>query len=586
MKTFIIEEIEKKALHLFDDVKNALNCSGEDEIRNKVSLVPTQFFDPTRKINVVFAGQYSAGKSTILSILTQKKLKTGGGITTEKPETLEWNGMLITDTPGIHTHNRPDHDEITYEAISKADLIVFVVTSEGFSNHLGNHFRELIIEKSKGNEMMLIVNKMGHTRDGNTKEQQEIILKHDILPVIKPYTAEDYYVSFLDALFYLESQKDKNKKYQDQMILESGINSFIENLNHFVQDKKLVGKCSTSLYEVEKLLSDIISSFNTGDPHIDATIHFLSKQRQIIVETKKNISDSIEIILNKYSNTIENWGNEIANNLLSTDRLEEVNNQLSNRLNDVDELIGEINDVIEKKIDSELSHLKNQIDDFENTEFAQNLKFEFNKIIDSINISDKNTKAFQEASDYANKFGIFLAKNAVGQNSSSGLSSFFKLSGYSGSNIHTNVKTAANFLGYKLKPWEAVKWTRTIGQTGKLLGVAGAGLGVFLQIRDDKNEDKVEREMKQKRGEIRNDFKKMANVTETRFNNEVEEWIKQNLNIRIEDIDKNIEQISEIVSTQKKELDTFNELLKRTRLLIDDIHLSAKENKDFNDNIN
>ena len=41
-----------------------------------------------------------------------------------------------------------------------ADLIVFVCTVEVFSKGLGAHFRKLLIEKGKGNEMMLVFNKM------------------------------------------------------------------------------------------------------------------------------------------------------------------------------------------------------------------------------------------------------------------------------------------------------------------------------------------------------------------------------------------------------------------------------------------
>lgn len=71
---------------------------------------------------------------------------------------MDWNGIEVVDTPGIHTQKRPDHDAITYDAMSKADLIVFVCTAEGFSEGLGKHFRKLLIEKGKGNEMMLVFN--------------------------------------------------------------------------------------------------------------------------------------------------------------------------------------------------------------------------------------------------------------------------------------------------------------------------------------------------------------------------------------------------------------------------------------------
>ena len=139
-------------------------------------------FEPDRndddQIKLVFSGQYSAGKSTILKMLTgDESITIGAGITTQKANEYEWKGLKVIDTPGIHTQLRPDHDAISYEAISKADMLVFVVTNELFDEFLAGHFRKLAIDKDKAGEMILVVNKMGRTSLGNSPEQQEIISK-------------------------------------------------------------------------------------------------------------------------------------------------------------------------------------------------------------------------------------------------------------------------------------------------------------------------------------------------------------------------------------------------------------------------
>jgi predicted GTPase len=48
-------------------------------------------------------------------------------IATDKTAPYDWNGIRVIDTPGLFT-DRADHDEITYEAIAKADLLVFCLT--------------------------------------------------------------------------------------------------------------------------------------------------------------------------------------------------------------------------------------------------------------------------------------------------------------------------------------------------------------------------------------------------------------------------------------------------------------------------
>ncbi|MBO4506931.1 MAG: 50S ribosome-binding GTPase, partial [Lachnospiraceae bacterium] len=48
------------------------------------------------KVKIVFAGQYSAGKSSIIKMLTgDDTIATGAKITTQETHTYEWNGLEI-----------------------------------------------------------------------------------------------------------------------------------------------------------------------------------------------------------------------------------------------------------------------------------------------------------------------------------------------------------------------------------------------------------------------------------------------------------------------------------------------------------
>ena len=166
--------------------------------------------DRSEGIRLVFAGQYSAGKSSILKMLTGREdIAIDAGITTQETHSYNWEGIEIVDTPGIHTQLRPDHDQISYEAIASADMLVFVITNELFDSYIADHFRKLAIDKDKAGEMILVVNKMDRTAGGNTEAQQQIITE-DLRKVLAPYTPEQLHVSFLDAKSYLESIKERS----------------------------------------------------------------------------------------------------------------------------------------------------------------------------------------------------------------------------------------------------------------------------------------------------------------------------------------------------------------------------------------
>ena len=162
MEEFQLSKFTKEGAQLLREVTEEFNRLGIDSSR-----LPKTFPDDSGKIKLVFVGQYSAGKSSIIKMLTGEDVAIGAAITTQDSTPYEWNGLEIIDTPGIHTELRPDHDEITYEQINHAALLIFVITNEGFSQRMGDHFRTLAIDQKRAANMVLVVNKMDRTALGN-----------------------------------------------------------------------------------------------------------------------------------------------------------------------------------------------------------------------------------------------------------------------------------------------------------------------------------------------------------------------------------------------------------------------------------
>ena len=99
------------------------------------------------KLRVAFIGQYSAGKSTIISALTGvKDIKIDSDVATDSTQDYSWNKVVITDTPGIGTDNA-DHDEKTYELLKRADIIVYCLTYSLFNPESLHNFKKIAYEK-------------------------------------------------------------------------------------------------------------------------------------------------------------------------------------------------------------------------------------------------------------------------------------------------------------------------------------------------------------------------------------------------------------------------------------------------------
>lgn len=565
--------MSNECLRLFSETKEAFLKSEKDQIKRIALSVPSCFIDENKSVNIVFAGQYSAGKSSIISILTGEKLEIGQGVTTQKTQSFLWNGITITDTPGVHTQKRPDHDEITYQAIANADLVIFVVTNEGFSEHLAQHFRKLLIDKGKGQEMMLVVNKMESTELGNTEEQQKIYIEKNLIPVISPdFSPEDLYVSFVDAKVYEDAMKTMDSEEKEWLLGVSGFDKFIENLNKFIRDKDFIGKCTTSLYQNEQLICDAMAEFGTGDFCVDGTINVLSKQRRILSESKENIKNSSYNLVRRHTQQIIRWGDDIANDLSSKDKESDVNNKLQECYSKVNDIPISIANEFDMIVSKENERLKDQIQDLENTSFVRDFKTVFEEKYSDIKADPARSRGTQKGAKKISDFGVWLSKQSTGPNAGSGWASIFKLGTYSGSKTHTVVLEVGHWVGHKFKPWEAVKIAGKIGKVGKFLGVAGSFIGIIAQISSDRQEVKLERQLSDTRSDIRNSFNSAADVINMKFDEETQTWVEDNYDTKIEEIDQSLEELKSLAELKQSELENYQVLLDRNRELIKKMH--------------
>ena len=86
-----------------------------------------------RKFSIALFGRTMAGKSTLMEILTGgdgASIGKGGQRTTRDVRSYEWNGLTVTDVPGIAAFEGRDDEELAFEAAAQADLVLFLITDD------------------------------------------------------------------------------------------------------------------------------------------------------------------------------------------------------------------------------------------------------------------------------------------------------------------------------------------------------------------------------------------------------------------------------------------------------------------------
>ena len=338
------------------------------------SKLPKVFPAESGKIKLVFVGQYSAGKSSIIKMLTGEDVEVGAAITTQNFSSYDWNGLEIVDTPGIHTELRPDHDEITYEQINHAALLIFVITNEGFSQRMGDHFRKLAIEQKRADNMVLVVNKMDRTALGNVPEQQKIIAD-DLSRVTKPYHPSDMFVSFVDTTSYFKALEETDERRKKRRMERSGYDKLIKNLNRFVEARGLLQKINLPLNTIAaaiRALSGEVKDDQKKD--FAAYADTIRKKKQILLDEQKFCLDDINGIISGLKNKIERYGVDVADTVvdeLASGNEEDADKKMNAAQKDIEKIAGEYAAKVDECTKVFISRTETSIRSYESSSLVQ-----------------------------------------------------------------------------------------------------------------------------------------------------------------------------------------------------------------------
>ena len=524
------------------------------------------------RIKIVFAGQYSAGKSSIIKMLTgDDTIATGAKITTEETHAYEWNGLEIVDTPGVHTSLRPDHDEISYKEIAAADILVFVVTNELFDSYIADHFRHLAIDKDKAGEMILVVNKMDRAAKGNTAEQQDII-REALRPVLAPYTPEQLHLSFLDAQSYLDSleEREDDPELADELLQRSGYEDFIETLNQFVEEKALSSKLTTDLYVLDNVLDKAIAELTPGsvDADIDALEENLKQQRHFLVDARTRLQREVNDIFTDASSRIREIGIDAASVVdsnLSNAELEERIGQYSKQ---AEAIVNETREKADEYVHQGFIELGQSFVDMDSTEFNQQLKI---RLVDKYdNLPDSIKKVFVTATDLEKQSDII-----VGTFVKSGFPEMLSLTdasvktlGLTGStqNLLKSLNAGTMLVSGATKAGQAASRATSV------IGIIGIGLQMALQLKEDYEEQLDLEAKKNNRQNIRSGFNNTATALEDYASDYVKQCVAVPLELSVRSIENNISDLREARTGRSEKCIKLEKIQKEIQALISGIH--------------
>ena len=144
------------------------------EVLRNIQLLHQQ----QKEFSILVFGQTMAGKSTMMEILTHgngKSIGKGAQRTTRDIRSYHWNGLKITDVPGICAFAGEADEKLAMEAAKSADLILFMITDDAPQKDEAEKLAEL---RQYGKPILGVMNvKMALQKEKLNGKQFELMIR-------------------------------------------------------------------------------------------------------------------------------------------------------------------------------------------------------------------------------------------------------------------------------------------------------------------------------------------------------------------------------------------------------------------------
>jgi GTP-binding protein EngB required for normal cell division len=471
-------------------------------------------------LTVAFVGQYSAGKSTIISALTgQRDIRIDADIATDKTASYDWNGIKLIDTPGLFT-DRQDHDEITYEAINKADLLVFCLTYMLFDSVTVENFKKLAYNEGYRWKMMLVVNKMSD--EAGEEEQKIASYRKSLADALHPYNLDEFPLCLIDAKDYCEGI-DENEEF---LLEVSRFQSFIDALNNFVQRRGSLARFDTPVRIALGCVDEAQLSFARNSNQDSAFLEILTRLSRSVRKERDRLRTKVHSIALEMSSAVAKEGTILAAALGSDRDFDLLNKQAA--LN-VQKHYEKAETKLQEAVNAAVEDIQQEVEEVFESNLAQAFVacLERNQNVSAQNVgSGMDMERIKGQVTWLKKIGetagVELTKVATRGFAKTAGQGFLRSIDVAGGGLHQGVLAVGKFVGFKFKPWQAVGIAKNIGNAAKFLGPALALVSVGVELLQMQQEHQREQQMADIRRDITSQFQAIAKDLENQI--EIQLW--------------------------------------------------------------
>lgn len=514
-------------------------------------------------LRVVLVGEFSAGKSSIISALTGHDVFIDADVATSAVSEHPWRGLGLVDTPGVQAEDTgTDHDRIAREATVGADLLLFVITNELFNPRLAQHLRYVLDNDGLGlaKKTSLIVNKMD--REANPDE----VIIGEVSKVLGPH--QDIPVYLCAAGKYLRAATEK-EQLKSRFIRQSRIPELVSGLDAFVSDAGTAGRLTTPLQVVSDVLDDVQSKLAASESD-RKTLELIRRQRGVLQRLQRRLREIRKTWKQQAYSTVMGQANDAVEQITEVTTGDDLERLLKAGLKQAAAEIDQLYDGVESDVCEALDQASDDLDEIGDSPLGQDVRRIEAERAERVGV--EFDKARPSGTTYVPRF-----VKAAGKPVQEGLNAAAK----NAKGLRDVVYKVGKRFGKKFRPYEAVKGgeklARAAGRAGKALPFLTAALDLYIQYREEKAKEQKARYLASLRLTLRSAFADQAKVEAEALEATVLKVSRGPVVESQERLDEQAAQVTAGARGRKQAIDEIARLNRLCTALRDEFYCGAQE---------
>lgn len=502
MTTFQLADLQNRIESSLDQLQSFLRSRGEPALQAAADALEgyRRASRDRPLLSLAFSGQYSAGKSTIISALTgDQTIRISADVATDEVKAYRWRDIELWDTPGLYA-DRADHTAKAEQAQREADLIVYCLTTNLFDSVTATDFRHLAFEKGYAPKLFLLINKLS-MEDVDDTAAYVVNLTSSIDRTLSPHRLSQFNHAFIDAQDYRDGLANSNQ----DLIRFSRFEAFVEQLNAWIKDRGLLARLDPPIRLGLSTIDEALATLPESTFEQNPGLFLLNQQLRIVQAQQRRTEAELRRLASGIIHQMQLLGEQLLSGELGDDpklaeasfksRAEEVNKEAYEGLNLL--------------IQESYEQLQRKLEDFA----SEPLVADYYASVDASQATSApagDSTRGGKGNPVKDMAKMLLSKGKERFGLPSGLMTGTKeMAGSAGHHLIYNV---GKMFGKNFKPWEAVRTAKGLGQALAFVGIAMSAYEIYEQVNEDAKADEKQRQFEQQLQEARAQIRALADA--------------------------------------------------------------------------